>query len=34
MFKRIIKVTVSEINHLIIRKDINEYIKNIVKFIT
>ncbi len=34
MFKRIIKVLTSEINYLIIRKNVNKYIKNIVKFIT
>ncbi len=34
MFKKIIKVIISEINYLIIRKDINEYVKNIIKFIT
>jgi len=34
MFKRIIKVIIFKVNHLIIRKNINEYVKNIVKLIT
>ena len=34
MFKRIIKVIIFKINYLIIRKNVNEYIKNIIKFIT